>query len=232
MTVIKSNRNRIRKFSTSAIIVIKRGIKKVSVGTREMQVNNDKEKSNEAHCCYFTENARKSKGMDNLWCLDSGCTSHLCSDKSPFTNTSDKNGRLKLANNSETHLIGKGDVNIAIANNPNGVVTLKDTLFVPDLRSNLMSIAKIVDRGHEVTFQKSRAVVTDQSGKTMLIAQRIGDLFYLCEREQRANVVSEDVKLNTDVEMWHTRLRHLNARDLSILAKDGNVNGLKLKTTV
>ena len=67
-----------------------------------------------------------------------------------FANTSPKNGTLKLANNSETRVIGKGDAHVEITDNPNGVITLKNTLYVPDLRSNLMSIAKIMDRGHEV----------------------------------------------------------------------------------
>ena len=103
---------------------------------------------------------------------------------------------------------------------------------MPDLGSNLMSIAKIVDRGHEVTFQKSRAVVTDPLGKTMLIAERIGDLFYLREREQRASSISDSTEFKTDVDLWHARLGHLNARDLATLAKDGNANGLKIKTTI
>ena len=32
--------------------------------------------------------------------------------------------------------------------------------------------------------------------------------------------------------MWHARLGHLNGRDLSTLSKDGNANGLKIKTTI
>ena len=80
---------------------------------------------------------------------------------------------LKLANNSETRVIGKGDVHMAIADNPNGVITLKNTLYVPNLRLNLMSNAKIVNHGHEITFQKSCAFVTHQSGITMRSALEI-----------------------------------------------------------
>ena len=107
------------------------------------------------------------------------------------------------------------------------VAMLKDTLYVPNLRSNWISIAKIVDCDHEVTFKKKCAVVTDEQGKVKLVADRIGDLFYIREQEQQAHAVSEAKSIKSEIETWHTRLGHLNARDLSKLIK--NADCIKLE---
>ncbi|KYB24925.1 hypothetical protein TcasGA2_TC034911, partial [Tribolium castaneum] len=152
---------------------------------------------------FLIDKVLDSKSANNLWCLDSGCKSHLCKDEDFFVNVRDDLGQLKLADNSMTRVCGKGDVRIATADNPDNVVMLKDTLYVPNLRSHLLSISKIVDHGHEVTFKKSCAIVLNSFGDS-----------------------------KSDVEERHTRLGHLNLRDLSLLAKGGNVKGLKTKSIV
>lgn len=57
----------------------------------------------------------------------------------------------------------KGDVQIKIANCAYDKVTLKDALYVPELRNNLISVAKIVDNEHEVTFKKEE--LSDHKGQ-------------------------------------------------------------------
>jgi hypothetical protein len=42
---------------------------------------------------------------NDKWCLDSGCTSHICNDKELFI---DSQCQLKLASNATTQAIAKG----------------------------------------------------------------------------------------------------------------------------
>jgi len=60
-------------------------------------------------------------------------------------------------------------------------VRLTNALHVPDLRSNLISVAKITDAGNYVIFTKRNAKIKDGDGKTILIADRMGDLYCLRE---------------------------------------------------
>ena len=152
------------------------------------------------------------------WCLDSGCTSHLCNDKNLFTNSEEVQSGLRLASNATTQVTAKGDVKIATSNGDQSKsITLENTLYVPDLRTNLLSVTKIVDRENEVTFRKDGAIVTDSHGRVKLIADREGDLFYLRKTHQ-ACIATKDNRSSAHV--WHERLGHLNCEDTSSMLKN------------
>ena len=56
---------------------------------------------------------------------------------------------------------------------------MHNTLCVPDLRSNLMSVSKITEKGYKVTFTRNIAKITDSKGEVSAIADRIDNLYYL-----------------------------------------------------
>lgn len=65
-------------------------------------------------------------------------------------------------------------------------------LFVPDLRTNLISIGKITDvtTGLKVSFYKNTTSVTDPNGNVKLVADRIGGLYYVYEFGESAHAVT------------------------------------------
>ena len=92
-----------------------------------------------------TQNTSSQKPLSSeLWCNDSGCTAHLCKDLTLFTNTHKVNSSLRLANNATSKVTAKGDVQISIADTAM-TITQQNTLYVLDLASNLLTVAKIVD---------------------------------------------------------------------------------------
>lgn len=103
-----------------------------------------------------TSNLSASRTPDHttgrIWCLDSGCTSHLCKDPKLFV-TCKAERNIKLASQETTRATAKGNLSLTISNGKqNKEITLADALYIPDLRTNLMSIAKIVDKNHTVLF--------------------------------------------------------------------------------
>lgn len=53
--------------------------------------------------------SKKVRTSDRMWCVDSGCSSHLCRDLSDFTEVkTNENGTLNLANNAHTDIKAKG----------------------------------------------------------------------------------------------------------------------------
>ena len=114
---------------------------------------------------------------------------------------------------------------IHTARNSSNTVTLKDTLYVPDVRTNLISVAKIVDKGNAVTFTKDGAFVKDSDGNVKISADCVGDLFYIRGKNEVCAVTAESAVKN-ESESWHARLGHLNASDMLQMQRSGCVKGL------
>ena len=130
-----------------------------------------------------------SESIQNMWCIDSGCTKHLCNDKSKFMSISDSDISSKsLANNEITEVSGCGTVSIkAGVNSTLKNVPVYDTLFVPELKTNL-SVSKLCDKGYTVTFKENYAVITNYKNIVQFITDRKDDLFYLRISDSNVNI--------------------------------------------
>lgn len=124
-----------------------------------------------------TESALRadSDNRGNVWCLDSGSTSHLCKKIEDFVEiTESKSGKLDLATSASSDIIAKGIVSFtADVQGEKKSITLNNTLHVPDLRSNLLSVAKITDNNCDVIFKKDCAIVVGRDGGIKLLASRV-----------------------------------------------------------
>jgi len=165
--------------------------------------------------------------VDQRWCLDSGCTSHLCNNSELFTKTQHFKGSVRLANDATASVKGKGDVKVTFSKGKrNKPVTLQNTLYVPNLRMNLLSVAKIVDRKHQVLFTQNRAYVKDASGNVKMVADRMGDLFCLQESDE---MCATSNNISSEAEEWHRRLGHLNWQSMQLMSRNNAVTGFDLK---
>ncbi len=125
---------------------------------------------------------------------------------------------LCLANNQRTLITGVGEINVQ---NQNGLTQkLVDTLYVPDLKMNLMSVAKIVDSGCKVIFEPQTAMILSDKNEVLQKANRYGNLYFI----ENANVVVESQK--SKIMQWHERLGHLNETSLRNMSSKGTVRGL------
>lgn len=121
------------------------------------------------------------------WILDSGCTAHLCGDQSKFEQlNASSQSQIKLVNKETSEIKGEGTVRLSVMNNQERkLVEFNNVLFVPDLRVNLVSVARVIDRGFTVTFRRDSAEVVD--GRVRLAAKR-RDLYYIQEERERVAI--------------------------------------------
>ena len=119
--------------------------------------------------------------------------------------------KVNLANFASTKVEGRDIVKI-LAENQHRLVEFQNTLFVPDLRANLVSVAKITDQSHEVIFKKNSGVVTSQEREVKITAYRKGDLYYVQEGTEHVKVAACETGLQ--MRLWHDRMGHLNTNDL------------------
>jgi len=154
---------------------------------------------------------------DFLWCLDSGSTSHMCSNKHKYLELeeSSEQGVLKLASkNLSSPIKGSGHVELNLVQ---GNISLPNVLYVPDLTSNLLSVSKITDKGYTVVFRKHDAVITNTNDEIILKANKTNGLYYVNEAHEvkfDTNVENQQVCNKTEIYDWHSKLGHLNVKSL------------------
>lgn len=194
-----------------------------AVDCRSKRKATDKESSNSNDTMY-AEAANTFSSENKGWCLDSGATSHMCSQKERFESISvEKCPQLKLANGDTTSIEGCGSVPWKASNKFS--TNLSNTLYVPDLRENLLSVSKICDHGYNILFKKNKAeIIRAESGKIVFTAIRKMDLYHVEEASEMGHMA--DSKQNS-IKEWHERFGHLNEKDLKDVIKAGNVQGVK-----
>lgn len=180
--------------------------------------------------------AKNASHVEN-WCIDSGCTTHLCKNLNNFTEiTGNDPGTLNLANNVSTKINAKGSVKFkATTNGQSKNVTLNEALHVPDLRMNLLSVGKVADKGFKITFEKDFAEIIDRNGKSILKADRVNGLYLLRQEKPKidSNVKEkfQERANHASINSWHRRMGHLNFKDLLNSHRKGNVLGINLNSS-
>ncbi|KAL0276778.1 UNVERIFIED_CONTAM: hypothetical protein PYX00_004278 [Menopon gallinae] len=162
-------------------------------------------------------NCRTSKEQ---WCLDSGATRHICNNKRKFTSLDGKKSDIYTISNECVRARGTGEVTLRM-NGRN--VTLKDTLYMPSSRSNLLSVPRVTKRGYTVVFKSDRAEIIRKDGSTLATAKREGGLYVIEEPERMFYTRDRD-----NTKRWHQRYGHLNLSDLKKLESQRMVEGMKL----
>ncbi|GFS44706.1 UDP-Glycosyltransferase superfamily protein [Actinidia rufa] len=79
------------------------------------------------------------------WILDSGSAYHLCRDREVFSTYAACEGRIWMANNTSSRVVGRGSVRFRMADGRS--VTLTEVRHVPNLRKNLISIGMLDAKG-------------------------------------------------------------------------------------
>ncbi|XP_004301444.1 PREDICTED: uncharacterized protein LOC101291249 [Fragaria vesca subsp. vesca] len=94
------------------------------------------------------------------WYLDSGCSNHMCGSKSSFS-VLDEEFRtvVRFGDNSTVNVMGKGD--IRIRTKANHVETISNVYYVPALKSNLLSIGQLQEKGYVSTMRDGACEVYD-----------------------------------------------------------------------
>lgn len=162
----------------------------------------------------------KSDGVAQVkFILDSGATEHMANDPKFFdalTNISEI--PISVAKKNQCMTTNQCG-NIRVKTFTDGdckTKTMRDVLFVKDLKCNLMSIRNLTQHGYTVVFEGDKATVS-HNGKPQFIAHTNGRLYevnFQLENDVFAGI-SGEAKINTVTQnLWHFRLGHLNLADM------------------
>ncbi|KAL5765184.1 hypothetical protein ACOSQ2_017778 [Xanthoceras sorbifolium] len=113
--------------------------------------------------CHVNEETQQ-----NMWYLDTGCSNHMCGDKKVFSDLDESfRNTVKFGDNSIVSVMGKGKV--TFQTKENSTHTISNVLFVLDLKTNLLSMGQVQEKGYEISIKYE--VCRIQDAKLGLIAQ-------------------------------------------------------------
>ena len=162
--------------------------------------------------------------------MDSSCTNHICNSFQGFQETRKLNEGemfLTLADRSRIPVIVVGVFNLCIGSR---VLILKDCLYVPNVRRNLISVTFLGRHGYYIILKDNIVIKKD---KVFIYSDNIADgLFiltpdkhklYNSESDNNSHVKSLKRKLpsTNDAYLWHLCLGHINSNRIQRLIKDG-----------
>ena len=164
------------------------------------------------------------------WVVDSGATSHMCSDHRQFVELHNMTKPLEVAL-GDGHTLNAAGVGVVMLDMvlPNGktkTCKLRNVLYVPNLSYNLLSVSKLAEAGKVTKFGKTACHILNRDRKLTARATKVGSLYHLDCRNtcEQANVVN-NMDQETKEQIWQQRFGHLGVRNLQKLATEKLVDG-------
>jgi len=159
------------------------------------------------------------------WYIDSGASAHM--SNYPCEKSSSKvldNAQVTVANNENMSIEAIGSTNINVLNNDmERNIKLTDVLYVPKLNANLLSVSRIIQKGHSITFDNRGCRIRDAKRKVVATAKLTNGMYKLNQLSAEAKLAST---INTS-NQWHKRLGHLHSKAMKALER-GLATGIKL----
>ena len=89
---------------------------------------------------------------DNLLYLDNGATNHMCGYKEKFVKLEEKvKGNVSLDDSSKVQIQGKDIILISLKDGAHKMIN--DVYYIPKLKSNILSLGQLVEKGYEVLMK-------------------------------------------------------------------------------
>lgn len=160
----------------------------------------------------------------NIWYVDTGCSNHMSGSKSSFSSLDESfHSTVSFGDSSTIEVKGKGDIKIKTKNGT--VEIISNVLYVPDLKTNLLSAGQLQEKGYVITIKKGVCEIYDpiKSGVISIIQMSSNRLFPMKIESIQSCLMSETRDLSW---LWHFRYGHLSFGGLKALEEKNMVTGL------
>ncbi|WVZ24171.1 hypothetical protein V8G54_002715 [Vigna mungo] len=167
---------------------------------------------------------------DQCWYLDTGCSNHMTGIKEWIVDLdSRKKSKIRFADDSVVMAEGVGRVVLTCNNGETAYID--GVLFVPSMKSNLLSIGQLMERGYTMSTRRNSIEVFDKKKRLIIKAPISKNRTF----KVNLNTVSIQCLSATDIEeeswRWHYRFGHLNFKSLSLINSKELVKGVPVIST-
>eukprot|EP00731_Ephydatia_muelleri_P016374 Em0009g798a len=193
---------------------------------QKVTVSVDNDSNTNGEDCGLANSADCALPVIDEWIIDSGATTHMCSNKKALTTLYQLESPIKVTVGDGRALtaVGRGDVvlNMECPSSESESCTLHDVLYVPELSYNLVSVAKVSQKGKIVKFTSNACYILDKKHKMIAKALKVEKLYrFKCKPvHEHAGIAT-----NSKEDIWHKRFGHLGVSSLQRLSHDRLVDG-------
>lgn len=157
----------------------------------------------------------------STWIIDSGVTDHFTCSFSLLSTPVGINSTILLPNGNSIGVSYKDTVVL------DSNIILKDVLYVPSFKYNLISVSRFThDNNDYLLFLSGNCLMQDQALQRLkMIGKLDGSLYKLnfssspppVSHNKSINVVSQFCSVTSDLLLWHSKLGHLPPSSLKLL---------------
>ena len=169
------------------------------------------------------------------WILDSGTTSHICTEKDAFTEyTQLSNVTVQGIGKGQVEVEGQGTVVVKFSVEEKIIQhQLREVLHIPDTLNCLLSISQLDDSGGHVDFREGGCRLFEAKNQVIGEGWKVNRLYQLYARaelpgRERANLAASKAPT---WDQWHRRFGHITISGLEWLKREGLVTGLTVDDT-
>jgi hypothetical protein len=153
----------------------------------------------------------------DTWLVDSGASKHMTSYKDSLSSLVEKDShhKVKLGDDYQYPIKGVGEASYRLDSGK--PMKMKDVLYVPGLKKNLISISALEEKGFRVAFVDGEVLMWPRGKKindVVVIGEQEGGLYKLKGRSDSALAHSTV----DPSELWHRRLSHIHYKALPIVS--------------
>ena len=154
----------------------------------------------------------------NAWIIDNGASKHMTGFKESIVKLSEHESPHKVKLGDDYQYPIKGSEESSYKLDSRKSMKMKDVLFVPGLKKNLLSISALDAKGIRVAFIDGQVIMWPKGriiDDAVVIGEQEGGLYRLKGQPEQA-LVHDSVEPN---EIWHGSLTHVHYRALPLASK-------------
>ena len=159
-----------------------------------------------------------------MWYLDTGASSHMTRKKVFFDNIDEnKKGKVIFGDGSSIPYEGKGGISVTLKTDE--VLTIPNVLYLPDLKTNILSLGKLDEQGCKTFLSSGFLTVHDKSGRLLTKTKKTSGNMYkmMININERCNLIEEEA---SEAWLWHKRFSHQSFYTLQDMIRGDLVKGL------
>lgn len=165
-----------------------------------------------------------SKTDDKSWFLDNGASNHMTGEKSYFSELNENiKGKVKFGDGSCVKIEGKGSILFEAKTREQKLLT--DVYYIPDLRSNILSLGQATEQGCDVRMKDNYLTLRDPNGRLLVKVLRSANRLYKISLKVGKPTCLLS-KISEEPWRWHARLGHISFKTIRSMATQEMVLGL------